>query len=79
MKSSNRRAGPVWLAGGGPPAFVALLVLVACGSASSGPPSTEPYVLFAPVQSDSTYLMDLQGQLVHEWRSPSSPACPSTC
>jgi len=34
-----------------------------------------PYVLFAPVNSNVTYLMDLHRQLVHEWRSDSTPGC----
>ncbi|HXK09364.1 MAG TPA: aryl-sulfate sulfotransferase [Vicinamibacteria bacterium] len=49
-----------------------------CGSsnpAASLPPTTEPYVLFAPVRSNVTYLMDLQGQLVHQWTSDAGPAC----
>jgi hypothetical protein len=55
----------------------ALVLLAGCSSDSStgGAPSTEPYVLFAPIRSDVTYLMDLQGQLVHQWRSDSTPAC----
>lgn len=53
-----------------------LVALAGCGGMpSAGPPSTEPYVLFAPVNSDFTYLIDLQGQLVHEWRSDSTPGC----
>ncbi len=50
--------------------------LAGCGdSSTSGPPSTQPYVLFAPIQSNVTYLMDLQGQLVHQWQADSTPAC----
>ena len=55
-----------------------LALLAGCAttpSSSSGPPSTQPYVLFAPIQSDFTYLMDLQGQLVHQWSAASTPAC----
>lgn len=51
-------------------------LLAGCAdSSTSGPPSTEPYVLFAPIQSNVTYLMDLQGQLVHQWRADSTPGC----
>ena len=56
-------------------ALAALVTLAACGGGSVGPPSTEPYVLFAPVRSNVTYLMDLNGQLVHQWRSDSTPGC----
>jgi hypothetical protein len=53
------------------------VILAGCGGgpSSSGPPSTKPYVLFAPVNSNLTYLMDLDGQLVHQWRSESTPGC----
>jgi hypothetical protein len=59
---------------------VALGALVALAGCASNPtaassPSTEPYVLFAPILSDVTYLMDLQGQLVHQWRALSPPGC----
>ncbi len=57
-------------------AIVALVPLVGCGNdATGGAPSTQPYVLFSPVQSNVTYLMDLQGQLVHSWRTDTTPAC----
>ncbi len=53
--------------------------LAAAGCATEAdsvrPPSTEPYVLFAPIGSEVTYLMDLQGQLVHQWHADSTPAC----
>jgi len=58
-----------------------LLLLAGCGaasgvaSASTATATTQPYVLFAPIVSNVTYLMDLQGQLVHQWSSPSAPAC----
>src|SRR5260221_473994 len=57
--------------------LMALVVLAGCGTPedAAGPPSTEPYVLFAPIQSNAVYLMDLQGQLVHQWRAASTPAC----
>src|SRR5262245_8998579 len=56
----------------------ALVAAAGCASdpqGPDGPPSTEPYVLFAPVMSDVTYLMDLQGRLVHQWASDSTPGC----
>ncbi len=64
-RSTRARAGVI----------ACLLTLAGCGGNSMGPPSTEPYVLFAPVRSNVTYLMDLQGQLVHQWRSDSTPGC----
>src|SRR5262245_44779965 len=59
-------------------ALVALVPLVGCGGdgdRTGGSPSTQPYVLFSPVQSNVTYLMDLQGRLVHRWRTDTTPAC----
>src|SRR6266480_3504149 len=55
-----------------------MIALAGCGMSSdlSGPsaPAT-PYVLFTPIQSNATYLMDLQGQLVHRWVAASTAAC----
>src|SRR5262245_64111588 len=62
-------------------ALAALPLLAGCGtasgvaSASSSSATTQPYVLFAPIVSNNTYLMDLNGQMVHQWSSPSAPAC----
>ena len=59
-------------------ATTSMLALAGCGMSSdlTGPsvPAT-PYVLFTPIQSNATYLMDLQGQLVHRWVADSTPAC----
>ncbi len=57
--------------------LAAIVALAGCGTSadSAGPPSTEPYVLFAPIRSNVTYLMDLNGQLVHQWRADAAPAC----
>jgi hypothetical protein len=52
----------------------AVTVLAGCNG-TNGPLSTEPYVLFAPLQSNVTYLMDLQYQVAHRWRADSTPAC----
>ncbi|HUL79875.1 MAG TPA: aryl-sulfate sulfotransferase [Vicinamibacteria bacterium] len=77
LKRTTRRSG-------GDAAVLATLVVStlahgACGSGSNpadaSSVTTEPYVLFAPVRSNDTYLMDLQGQLVHRWASDSTPAC----
>lgn len=53
--------------------------LLACGGASENPSAAStaspiPYVLFAPLNSAVTYLMDLQGQVVHRWRADSNPS-----
>ncbi len=76
MHNALRRGGRalVWAALAG-----LLPALVGCGAgadlAAASSATTQPYVLFAPLRSDVTYLMDLQGQLVHQWTSDSSPAC----
>jgi Arylsulfotransferase (ASST) len=66
------RAGRVGLA------MLAMGLSAACGGASSTPASAStpsvPYVLFAPLNSTVTYLMDLQGRLVHSWRSEAGPS-----
>ena len=38
------------------------------------PGATPGYVLFAPILSDTTYLIDLQGQVVHTWKGEYAPA-----
>jgi hypothetical protein len=55
--------------------LVALLALTGCAAPDLAGPSaqTTPYVLFAPLQSQVTYLMTLDGQLVHSWRADSNP------
>ncbi len=35
--------------------------------------SLDGYVLFAPIQSDTTYLIDKCGKKIHEWASPKKP------
>src|ERR1044072_8899189 len=59
-------------------AIGSMIALAGCGMSSdlTGPsiPAT-PYVLFTPIQSNATYLMDLQGQLVHRWAADSTPGC----
>src|SRR5262249_20750811 len=60
-------------------ALAASLLLAGCGTASgvasASAATTQPYVLFAPIVSNNIYLMDLNGQLVHQWSSSSAPAC----
>ena len=77
MRPRTRIAARALPTGAASIALSAVVLLAGCASDSStrGSPSTEPYVLFAPIQSNVTYLMDLQGQLVHQWRADSSPAC----
>jgi arylsulfotransferase ASST len=59
-------------------AIASTIALPGCGMTSelTGPslPAT-PYILFAPIQSNATYLMNLEGQLVHRWTADSTPAC----
>lgn len=45
--------------------------LAGCGGSPLG--SSVPTVLFAPIDSTSTYLMSLDGQKLHEWTSPYPP------
>jgi len=63
----TRRRGRVLLG-------AALAALAGCDSPDAVP-TTQPYVLFAPLQSNVTYLMDLNDQAVHQWRADSTPAC----
>jgi hypothetical protein len=51
-----------------------ILAQAGCGSAlaSSADPAMS-YVLVAPTKSNNTYLMDLNGQLVHEWKGDAIP------
>jgi arylsulfotransferase ASST len=59
-------------------ALASLPLLAGCGAsgvASASATTTQPYVLFAPIAATNTYLMDLNGQLVHQWSAASAPAC----
>src|SRR5271169_4182303 len=57
---------------------LALGLLAGCGgstpSATSVVTPGVPSVLFAPLNSSVTYLMDLQGRVVHKWQADSAPA-----
>lgn len=58
-------------------AMVGVVGQMACSAASnvteaSAAPQMS-YVLVAPLKSTNTYLMDLNGQLVHEWRGSAVP------
>jgi hypothetical protein len=68
------------LARAGLPLKAAILAVgsqMACAGAPgvTGPSATPlaSYVLVAPLKSTSTYLMDLDGQLVHEWKGTHVP------
>jgi hypothetical protein len=65
-----------------------LVVLLAAGAALAQPPAERPeksglvrhaegafegYTLFAPLRSTHTYLIDMKGQVVHEWESDAPP------
>src|SRR5713226_8213664 len=58
-------------------AVVGVVGQAACGAASNlAGPSAAPamsYLLVAPLKSNNTYLMDLNGQLVHEWQGSHLP------
>src|SRR5262249_49880664 len=52
------------------------LGLVGCGqsvTASSSLNTLPPVVLFSPISSTSVYLMNLDGQLLNEWRTDQAP------
>jgi len=61
-------------------AFLLLLIglLAGCGRGGSLSPAANspgvPSILFAPLSSNVTYLMNLQGELVHQWQADSVPA-----
>ncbi len=59
-------------------AVLGLVVSAGCGGTTASTASPDapsvPYVLFAPLDSTMTYLMDLQGQVVHAWRSVEGPS-----
>jgi hypothetical protein len=44
------------------------------GLIQSAPRAFEGYTLFAPMSSHTTYLIDIQGHVVHEWESDCNPA-----
>jgi hypothetical protein len=63
---------------------VALLAAAGCrgrptaataGAGSSRPEIAGGYVLFAPLLSTATYLIDRQGRVVHTWETSSPPGC----
>jgi Arylsulfotransferase (ASST) len=75
FSTSQRRTSPCLL-------WAALLLtastLVGCGGTAANVASLKlaptPYVLFAPLNSKVTYLIDLQGRVVHQWVSQSFPS-----
>ncbi|MBK7878330.1 MAG: aryl-sulfate sulfotransferase [Planctomycetes bacterium] len=47
--------------------------LSARGLKRNEPGALQGYTLLSPLQSRSTYLVDMQGQVVHEWKTQSGP------
>jgi hypothetical protein len=43
------------------------------GLISHSPGAFQGYTIFAPLRSTSTYLVDMEGEVVHEWRSRYTP------
>ena len=43
------------------------------GLVRSGPGAFQGYTLLAPLNSRTTYLLDMQGEVVHRWQSSTSP------
>lgn len=64
-RRSLSRALPVWI--------LLSLMALAQGQANADARAFEGYTLFAPLQSTSTYLIDLNAQIVHEWTSDYTP------
>ena len=53
---------------------VAALVLLAAGGCGQSLTSyPDPVILFSPIASTSAYLMSLDGQVLHEWKTPDPP------
>src|SRR5262249_13382514 len=58
------------------PALAALALLAplaGCSNPASASSSAGPAILFSPILSTSVYLMDLDGQKLHEWTTPYAP------
>lgn len=63
------------------PVLALALVLAGCellgwyegGSATAAPSEEEAYVLFAPLRQTNVYLIDLDGDVVHEWELSGKP------
>jgi Arylsulfotransferase (ASST) len=53
------------------PAILALLAAGGCGQTVTSYP--DPVILFSPIAATSVYLMSLDGQLLHEWKTPDPP------
>jgi hypothetical protein len=52
-----------------------LIGMIACGAPNVAAPSADvPYVLLAPIRSTTTSLIDLDGQVVHQWQARNTPA-----
>lgn len=54
------------------PALALAAALAGCGGVST-PGSSVPTILFSPIDSHSVYLMTLDGQELHEWRTDYPP------
>src|SRR3989475_1728042 len=52
-------------------ATLALLAAGGCGQTLTSYP--DPVILFSPIASTSVYLMSLDGQLLHEWKTSDPP------
>src|SRR5258705_8158170 len=65
----GRGRGRGWRALG---ALALVAALLSCGGSPMGG-STEPVILFSPLASTSVFLMDLDGQKLHEWATDNAP------
>src|SRR5258708_7716270 len=65
----GRRGGRAWRALG---AIALVAALLSCGGSPMGG-STVPVILFSPLASTSVFLMDMDGQKLHEWPTDNAP------
>jgi hypothetical protein len=62
------------------PVFISLILMISLQSLAQATvgllranSAEDGYILFAPIQSDTTYLIDKCGRLVHQWGSANTP------
>ena len=85
LRTSPRSPGLIWLsllvlvgcpppATAQPPGFSGPQLNIPNGVSVNTPAAFAGYTLIAPMNSTSTYLVDLEGRIVNEWKSDYTPA-----